>query len=113
MGRVINPAELIERYLINQGALSERKDSMHQCIISGAAILLNDLNSNILPNNFCWSENVTKKGFTQVVLEAVTQVEEKLCCFDESEKSNRQQIFETWKRMLDEEENGMPIISIL
>lgn len=116
MSLVINPVDLIKGYLIKQGYFQSNQNqldenALHQSILMGAAILINDM-PNI--SNYCWDKDYGAQKIEDVILQAVSDIEEDLGCYNQGDKTNRDIIRENREKLLEEEKKiGTKIYSLL
>lgn len=65
-------------------------EELHNGIICGAAQFLNEI--EVFDEDYQWENDVTKKSFLKVAIEAVEKVEKELSCYNETDVDNGQLI---------------------
>ena len=75
---------------------------LHNGIICGAAQFINEI--ELFDDDFQWAEDVTKKSFLLIAVEAVERLEIEYSCYNETNESNEVLIHNKQKAFLRQEE---------
>ena len=102
--KVFSPTEMIEGYLrenrynLSPQTPNEEKD-LHEGIIMGAAKALNEAIEE--DGDYCWDESGEKKSIIRHILDAVTALEGKYACYNQTESINNRLILQKALELLD------------
>lgn len=103
--KVFSPTTKIEGYLReNQYKLTpqtpEEEKALHEGIIMGAAKAFNEAIEQ--DGNYCWDKRVEGESKMRHILDAVTTLEDKYSCYNQTEIDNAQLICKKAEQLLDD-----------
>ncbi len=95
---------MIESYLRENGynlspQTPEEDKALHEGIIIGAAMALNEAIEE--SGDYCWDEPGEKKSIIRHILDAVTALEDKYACYNQTESINNRLILQKALELLD------------
>lgn len=102
---VIDPKEKIKEYLIKWGYLpianSIGSEHTHDTLINAAAYVYNDfLGVNLEEQGCCWASNVKGNNLISIICNALSQIEKEFSCYNSKQKSNKDQIIDKSKELI-------------